>query len=201
MTSPAIIDFYFDFSSPYGYFAAEQVEALAARYGRSTIWRPILLGAVFKITGQQPLVTIPLKGRYAEHDLLRSARAYGLPFRRPTRFPVSTTAACRVFYSLCDRDPGAAKALAIALYRAFFVDDRDISDPEVVIALATTLGHDRATLSAALEDPAVKDRLRQEVDAAVARGVFGSPYLIVDGEPFWGADRLDQLARWLECPW
>ncbi len=120
------VEFYFDFSSPYGYFAAEQIEALAARHGRGTLWRPILLGAVFKVTGQQPLVTIPLKGQYAEHDLARSARGYGLPFRKPTRFPVATTAACRIFYSLTDHDPVAAKALAIAFYRAFFVDDHDI---------------------------------------------------------------------------
>jgi 2-hydroxychromene-2-carboxylate isomerase len=197
----AAIEFYFDFSSPYGYFAAEQIEALAARHGRSTQWRPILLGAVFKVTGQQPLVTIPLKGGYAEHDLARSARGYGLPFRKPARFPVATTAACRMFYSLTDTDPAAAKTLAMALYRAYFVDDRDISDPAAVVAVATALGHDGAALSAALEDPALKDRLRQEVDAAVARGVFGSPYLIVDGEPFWGADRLDQMERWLQCPW
>ena len=199
MTRP--LDFYFDFSSPYGYFAAEQIEALAARHGRSTVWRPILLGAVFKTTGQQPLVTIPLKGRYAEHDLARSARGYGLPFHKPTRFPVATTAACRVFYGLTDHDPAAAKALAIALYRAYFVEDRDISDPAVVVAVATALGHDAAALTTALEDPALKDRLRREVDAAVARGVFGSPYLIVDGEPSWGADRLHQVARWLERPW
>jgi 2-hydroxychromene-2-carboxylate isomerase len=106
-----------------------------------------------------------------------------------------------MFYSLTDTDPAAAKTLAMALYRAYFVDDRDISDPAAVVAVATALGHDGAALSAALEDPALKDRLRQEVDAAVARGVFGSPYLIVDGEPFWGADRLDQMERWLQCPW
>ncbi len=89
---PQPIEFYFDFSSPYGYFAATKIEALAAKYQRSTIWRPMLLGAVFKITGQQPLVTIPLKGSYAQHDLIRSARWFGVPFKLPSKFPVSSTA-------------------------------------------------------------------------------------------------------------
>lgn len=195
------IEFYFDFSSPYGWFAAEQIEALAARHGRETLWRPILLGAVFKITGQQPLVTIPLKGRSAEHDMLRSARACGLPFRKPTRFPIATTAACRACYSITDRDPAAAKNLALALYRAYFTEDRDISAAAVVTAVAAGLGLDAAAIGAAIDDAAVKERLRLEIETAVARGVFGSPYLIVDGEPFWGADRLDQVARWLEQPW
>lgn len=195
------IEFYFDFSSPYGWFAAEQIEALAARHGRETLWRPILLGAVFKITGQQPLVTIPLKGRYAEHDMLRSARACGLAFRKPTRFPIATTAACRAFYSIADRDPAAAKNLALALYRAYFTADRDISSAAVVTASAAALGLDAGAIGSAIEDPAMKERLRLEIETAVARGVFGSPYIIVDGEPFWGADRLGQLARWLEQPW
>jgi len=195
------IEFYFDFSSPYGWFAAEQIEALAARHGREALWRPILLGAVFKITGQQPLVTIPLKGRYAEHDMLRSARACGLPFRKPTRFPIATAAACRACYSITDRDPAAAKKLALALYRAYFTEDRDISAAAVVTAVATGLGLDAAAIGAAIDDAAVKERLRLEIETAVARGVFGSPYLIVDGEPFWGADRLDQVARWLEQLW
>ena len=86
------IDFYFDFSSPYGYFAATKIEALAAKHGRAVTWRPILLGAVFKITGGQPLPTIPLKGSYAAHDLKRSARLFNVPFKLPTKFPVSGTA-------------------------------------------------------------------------------------------------------------
>ena len=78
-----------------------------------------------------------------------------------------------------------------------FVDDRDISSPEVTIGIAAGLGIPRQSMESALNEPALKDRLRSEVDAAIARGVFGSPYFIVDGEPFWGSDRLDQLERWL----
>lgn len=191
------IDFYFDFSSPYGYFAATKIDALAAKYGRATIWRPILLGAIFKVTGQQPLTTIPMKGSYAQHDLMRSSRWFGVPFKMPGKFPIATTAACRAFYWLNDRDPAAARALAQALYRAYFAEDRDISNPEVTANVAAKLGHDKEAVTQAINDAAVKERLKSEVDAAIERGVFGSPYIIVDGEPFWGSDRLDQIERWL----
>jgi 2-hydroxychromene-2-carboxylate isomerase len=192
------IDFYFDFSSPYGYLASTRIEALAAKHGRSVVWRPHLLGAVFKINGQQPLASIPLKGVYTAHDLARSARLLKVPFRLPTKFPVGATAPSRAFYWVSDRDPVLAKRLAQALYHAYFAEDRDISSPEVTAHIAAKTGVDRAALTQALKDPAVKERLRTEVDAAIERGVFGSPYIVVDGEPFWGADRLDQVDKWLE---
>jgi len=191
------IDFYFDFSSPYGYFASSRIDALAAKYDRGVIWRPILLGVVFKITGQQPLPTIPLKGSYAQHDLVRSARLFGVPYKPPSKFPVSGTAPSRAFYWVGDKDPALAKKLAQALYHAYFAEDRDISNPEVTANVATRLGIDRDQLLQALNDPAVKERLKTEVDAAIERGVFGSPFIVVDKEPFWGSDRLDQVEKWL----
>lgn len=191
------IDFYFDFSSPYGYFASARIEELAAKHGRSVNWRPILLGAVFKITGQQPLPSIPLKGSYANHDLARSARLFGLPYKFPTKFPVAGQAPSRAFYWVSDRDPRLAIRLAQALYHAYFVEDRDISSPEVTANVAAKLGVDKEQILHALGEPAVKQRLSTEVDAAIERGVFGSPFFIVDKEPFWGSDRLDQIDRWL----
>src|SRR5882724_11406653 len=118
MTKP--IDFYFDFSSPYGYFASARIDDIAGRHGRTVTWRPILLGAVFKITGQQPLPTIPLKGTYAKRDLERCARLFGLPFRFPTNFPIASTAASRAFYHLAENDAALARKLARALYAAYF---------------------------------------------------------------------------------
>jgi len=191
------IDFYFDFSSPYGYFASAKINELAAKYDRSVVWRPILLGAVFKITGQQPLPTIPLKGSYANHDLTRSARLFGLPYKLPSKFPISGTAPSRAFYWVGDKDRELAIKLAQALYRAFFAEDRDISNPEVTANVAAKLGLDKDQVLQALNDPAVKERLKNEVDAAIERGVFGSPFIIVDKEPFWGSDRLDQVEKWL----
>ena len=192
------IDFYFDFSSPYGYLASTRIDALAAKHGRSVVWRPHLLGAEFKINDQLPLASIPLKSDYAARDLARSARLLKVPFKLPTKFPVGATAPSRAFYWLNDKDPALAKRLAQALYHAYFAEDRDISSPEVTCDVAARLEVDRVELAQALNDPAVKERLRTEVDAAIARGVFGSPYIIVDGEPFWGSDRLDQVERWLE---
>jgi 2-hydroxychromene-2-carboxylate isomerase len=194
---PSPVEFYFDFSSPYGYLAAHRIDDIAARHGRTVNWRPILLGAVFKITGQQPLTTIPLKGSYSKHDLYRSARLHGIPFEIPSRFPLATTGACRVFYHVSDRDPALARRLALAIFQGYFSEDRDISSPDVVADIAVNLGVDRNGLNCALNDPALKDRLRSEVESAMARGVFGSPYVIVDDEPFWGADRLDHVERWL----
>jgi 2-hydroxychromene-2-carboxylate isomerase len=138
-----------------------------------------------------------VKGEYAKRDFARSARACGVPFALPSKFPVSTLAPVRAFYWLHDRDAALARHYARAVYEAYFVQDRDISSPEVAVDIAVALGCDRAEISAALNDPQVKDRARREVDDAVSRGVFGSPYIVVDGEPFWGADRLDQVDRWL----
>lgn len=193
----APLTFYFDFTSPYGYLASTRIDALGSTYGRDVIWKPFLLGATFKITGLPALPTIPMKGPYSAHDFLRSARYYGIPYRQPTVFPVATQAPCRAFYWLHDQDPAAAKRLAHALFKAFYVDDVNISNPSDTIRIAASLGHDAVALEAALGSPAIKERLKAETDAAIAAGVFGSPFVIVDGEPFWGMDRFDQIERWL----
>ena len=194
----APLDFYFDFSSPYGYLASELIDDLASRHGRRVAWHPILLGAVFRQTGSAPLTEIPLKGDYSKRDFARSARFLGIPFRMPTRFPLATQNAARAFLWLQDRDPARARDLAHALYRACFAEDVDISDTARLLVIADSLGLDKAALAAAVADPAIKDRLRAANDAAIARGVFGSPFVFVDGEPFWGVDRLPQIDKWLE---
>ena len=192
------IAFYFDFSSPYGYLAALRIDELAAKHGRAVAWKPMLLGVSFKATGSEPLMNIPLKGDYSRRDLARTARLQGVPFAIPEPFPFMSVAACRAFYWLDDRDPAKARALAKALYRAAFAEGRVISDAQGVTAVARALGIDGDVLAAALKDPAIKQRLRDEVDDTVAKKIFGSPYFVVDGEPFWGNDRLDQIDRWLE---
>ena len=189
----APIDFYFDFSSPYGYLASKKIEALAAKHGRTVKWRPMLLGAAFKATGAAPLPSIPLKGDYAKRDFLRSARFHDVQFRLPDPFPISTVAACRAFYSL-EPEQGQVK-LAKALFQAYFVDNVNIGEAENVLKIAGGIG-----LKPDVNDQAVKDRTRAEVEAALAKGVFGSPYIVIDGEPFWGMDRFDQIERWLREP-
>ena len=191
------VDFYFEFSSPYGYIASELVDDFAKRVGRQVNWRPFLLGPVFKITGQPPLVEIPMKGEYSKRDFARSARLHKVAYRHPGKFPIGTVAALRAFYWAQDRDPAKAKELAKALYRAYFAEGRDISAPATVIEIAKSIGLDGAALATALEDPAVKDRAKREVDAAIAAGIFGSPFFVVDGEPFWGVDRMAMLEDWI----
>lgn len=193
----AAVDFYFDFSSPYGYLASAFIDDIAARHGREVAWHPILLGPVFKTSGNSPLVGQPLKGTYAVHDFPRTARYLKVPFVLPSPFPIATVAAARAFYWIHDRDAAQAKALARALFSRFYTEGKDISAAEIVVDVAALIGVDGNTLSAALGEQAVKDRLRDEVDAAIAHGVCGSPFFIIDGEPFWGSDRLAQVEEWL----
>lgn len=192
------IEFYFDFSSPYGYLMSEEIDGLAARYGRAVRWRPVLLGVIFQASGSAPLTRqFPAKAEYSLLDFARSARFLDIPYRHPSRFPLPTQAAARAYYWLEDQDGGTARAFAHAAYRALFVEDKDISAPAAVLDVAAGLGVDRQGLAAALQSPALKDRLKVEVEAALAKGVFGSPHVIIDGEPFFGADRLPQMERWL----
>jgi 2-hydroxychromene-2-carboxylate isomerase len=192
------IEYYFDFSSPYGYLMSEKIDDVAARHGRKVHWRPILLGAVFKATGAQPLSQVPLKGEYSKRDFARSARFLGVPFVLPAAFPIATQNAARAYYWLHERDCAQARAFAHAAYRSYFAEGRDISEVAAVLELAAKVGvGDTAVLQSALGSPELKERLRQEVDAALAKGVCGSPYVVIDNEPFLGVDRLPQIEKWL----
>jgi 2-hydroxychromene-2-carboxylate isomerase len=196
VTSP--LEFWFDFSSPYGYLAAQRIEALAARHGRTVDWRPMLLGVAFKASGAAPLTEVPLKGPYSRRDFVRSARFHGIDeFRMPSRFPIPTQAAGRILLWAKSKDPSSAAAVARALLRAYWVDDRDISNPDLAAAAAGAAGVDVAAARAVVDDPAWKDALKREVETGLARGVFGSPFVFVGDEPFWGLDRFDQLDWYL----
>ena len=194
---PTPIDFYFDFSSPYGYLASEKIDDLGARYGRSVVWHPMLLGVASKATGSIPLPQVPIKGEYSVRDFARSARFLGLPYRQPSTFPIATQSVARAFLWLNDQDRKLAKNFAHACYRAFFAEDTNIADLDKLMSIASSLGADTGALSAALNGSAIKERLKSEVEAALGRGVFGSPFFIIDGEPFWGVDRLPQVEKWL----
>ena len=191
------IDFYFDFSSPYGYAASARIDAIAARHGREVRWRPILLGAVFKLTGSQPLTGIPMKGDYSRRDFARTARLMGLPFTMPPTFPFASVPHARAFYWIEAQDAGKARMFARGVYQVIFGEGRDVTSEDLA-RIAGQLGYGPGDLARGMQEPAVKERLKAEVDTAIARGVFGSPYIFVDDEPFWGADRLDQVDRWLE---
>jgi 2-hydroxychromene-2-carboxylate isomerase len=191
------IDFYFEFASPYGYLASTQIDQLAARHGRATVWHPIMLGAAFKETGAKPLMHTPLKGPYLLHDVPRFARLLGVPFTVPPVMPANSLAASRACLWLEADDPALAVRLAKAVFEVHWGEGRDIGAPEQVAEIAAPLGIERAALLAAIADPAIKERLKEATAAAIGRGVFGSPFIFVDGEAFWGADRLDQVEAWL----
>lgn len=200
MTEPgkAPIDFYFDFSSPYGYLMAEKIDAIAAQHGRKVKWHPILLGVIFQATGSRPPADgVSSKGIYMLHDFQRSARFLGVPYNPPSRFPLPTQNAARAYYWLHAQDCALARQFALAVYRGFFVDDLDISAPETVLEIAAKLGVDRNSLAAALQNPEIKAKLKAQCETALQVGVFGSPHVIIDGEAFFGADRLPQIERWL----
>lgn len=191
------IEFYFEFASPYGYLASTQIDAIGARHGREVAWHPIMLGAAFKVTGAQPLVHMPLKGDYMMRDLPRFARLLGVPFKAPPVMPSNSLAASRACIWLEQDNPKMAKALAQTVFCAHWGEGRDIARPEDIADVAALLGIERGALLAAVADPAIKERLKQATNAALQRGVFGSPFVLLDGEAFWGADRLDQVERWL----
>lgn len=192
------IRFYFEFSSPYGYLATFRIEQVAQRHNRVVDWRPFLIGVAMKITGQTPLIDQPMRGAHFRHDLERMAREYGAPFAWPEAFPLNSVAAARAFYWLKDQSPERAVAFARRIYQVYWGEGRDVARPEMVAdATAGPLGLDRDALLAAMADDAVKQRLKDEVQHAIDRGIFGSPMFDVDGELFWGCDKFDQIDRWL----
>jgi 2-hydroxychromene-2-carboxylate isomerase len=195
MASP--VDFYFDFSSPYGYFASQKIDAIASKHGRDVKWRPFLLGVAFKTTGGTPLPSIPVKGPYHLRDMQRTAKYLGVTFRHPSVFPIASVSACRAFYWMNAKDPRRAKELAKALYGAYFRENVDISSADNVVSVAAESGLNADEVRAGIGDQATKDLTKSEVDKAVAVGAFGSPYIVIDGEPFWGSDRLEQIDKWL----
>jgi 2-hydroxychromene-2-carboxylate isomerase len=195
--SPATIDFWFDFSSPYAYIASEWIEPLAARHGRTVRWHAILLGVTFQAAELKSPVSYPLKREYVMRDFARSARFEGVPYRQPARFPVGTQNAARLFWWLDSTDPARAAAWAHAGLRAYFAGGTDLADAEALAALAADFGIPAEQARAVWNDPVWKDALKRENDAAIAAGVFGAPFFVIDGEPFWGNDRKPQIERWL----
>lgn len=196
---PAPLEFHFDFISPYGYFASLGIEALAARHGRAVEWRPMLLGvSVLKVMGLKPLLDTPLKGDYVRRDVLRHARRRGLRLGRSLDAPVGNPLPpARAFYWVKEHRPALAVPLAHALFRAFWAEGKDLSTPEAVAGIALPAGLDAAEIAAAAAGEEAAKLLRDAVAASIAAGVFGSPTVVVDGEPFWGLDRMGEVEDWL----
>lgn len=186
------VELHYDFSSPNAYFAAELLPAIAEKHGARIEWRPILLGGLFKALGgpMTPGMTSPEKSAWSLADLERHGTRYGIPFRFASRFPLNTTRPLRVALVAGEHGLDHA-AFARAVFRAYWAEDRDISEATVLAEILAGLGADAAALLARTEEPAVKEALRAATDQARIRGVFGVPSYFVGDELHFGKDRLD----------
>jgi 2-hydroxychromene-2-carboxylate isomerase len=193
------IDFYFDFLSSYGYFASLRIDELAARHGRSVRWHSMLLGvSVMKTMGLKPLLETPLKCDYVLRDTARYMRRHGLKLGRKLTDPfMDPRAAARGFYWVRRHRPGQEAAFARVAFDCYWREGRDLGAPAQVAALAPAIGIDPAAMLDGIESDQARSDLREAVAASLERGVFGSPFFFVDGEPFWGSDRLEQVGDWL----
>lgn len=188
---PDHFDFFFDIASGYSYLASSQVQPLAQRSGVRVRWRPFLLGAAFKATGNDTPARIPAKAAWMVRDMALWARQYGMPVVFPSRFPIHSVAPLRLLVAagrLHGED--AIARLAHPVFEAAWGLDQDVNDPAVLARCAATAGFDAAALAAETQSAGTKDALRANTDEAVARGVFGAPAFVVGDELFWGNDRL-----------
>ena len=192
------IEFWFDFVSPYAYIASQSIEALAVKYGRTVEWKPILLGQVFKSTGSGPLtMRPPVMTNYYKNDFERSARYAGVPFVLPDVFPIGTQNTARVCLWLQEIAPERVSDFVRGVTRAYFSGPAAINDLTWLSNFVDSLGLDGSQVPDACSDADRKDRLKQDCDTAIAKGIFGAPWIVVDGESFWGNDRLPQVEKWL----
>lgn len=190
------VQFWFEFASTYSYLAAMRVQRAAAEAGVEILWRPFLLGPLFKRQGwdDSPFNIYPARGRYMFRDIERRCAAYGLPYRRPTRFPRHSLLAARV--ACAAQEEKWMPEFARRVYVANFGEDKDISDRALIASILDSLGLDGGSLVTQTGEPAVKERLRAQTEQAWEAGVFGAPTFIVDGELFWGNDRMEEAFEW-----
>ena len=193
------MDFYFDFISPFGYLASLRVDDLALKYRRECRWHSMLLGiSVLKVMGLSPLTQIPLKGDYLGIDLKRYLRRHKLTLARSREMtPSNPIPAGRAFHLIDQRDPALAKSVAKAILDAYWQQGTDIGSVDAVIAVAERVGADASALRAGFTSVEADRLLRAAVDRSLARGVFGSPFFIIDGEPFFGLEKMELVEEWL----
>ena len=182
------LEFYFDYGSPYSYLADTQVAAIAKRAGGTLVRKPMLLGGMFKSTGNASPMTIELKSKWSATDLPMWARHYGVPFQRNPFFPVNTLALMRG--ATAARIDGVFEKFRPAMFKAMWVDGRNLNDIKEVVSVLTAAGLDAQKIGNRIQDQDVKDHLKATTDEAVARGVFGAPTSFVDDLMFFGNDRL-----------
>ncbi|QQE86375.1 2-hydroxychromene-2-carboxylate isomerase [Pseudomonas putida] len=188
------VEFFFDLGSPASYLAWTQLPALCVRHGATLRYRPMLLGGVFQATGNASPVMIPAKGRYMFTDLGRFAARYGVPFGLPPGFPINTLALMRGLVGTQLRTPERFEALLAALFNGLWAQRRNLGDAAVLEQVLAENGFTAAEFQLLTGDAEVKVALKQATEEAVERGVFGAPTCFVDGQMYFGQDRLDFVA-------
>lgn len=191
------LQFWFEFASTYSYPAAMRVESAACEAGVDLVWRPFLLGPVFKAQGwdDSPFNLYPAKGRYMWRDLARVCAATGLPLRQPSQFPRNGLLAARIACAHADAD--WLPEFVRRIYSANFAEDLDISDPAVILQVLQSLDLPSSVLAAG-ETPQAKAQLRAQTERAQALDLFGAPSFVVGSEVFWGNDRLEAALAWAQ---
>jgi 2-hydroxychromene-2-carboxylate isomerase len=189
--SDKTVEFFFDFGSPTTYLAHTQLPRLASERGARLVYRPMLLGGVFKATGNASPVTVPAKGRWMGQDIARWAARYGVPFAFNPHFPINTLTLMRGAVGLQMRQPALFDQYVDAVFDAMWVHPRNLGDPAELAAVLLPLGLDPDAFAALVGDAQVKATLVAHTEEAVARGVFGAPTCFVDGQMHFGQDRLD----------
>jgi 2-hydroxychromene-2-carboxylate isomerase len=194
------LEFWYEFASTYSYLTVMRIERVAAVAGVDVRWQPFLLGPIFAAQGwnDSPFNIYPAKGTYMWRDLERRAATYGLPFRRPSRFPRNGLLAARV--AQLATAEGWCPQFTRAVYTANFAADREIGDEAVVREIVAAQDRDPDAVLARALAPENKQALRAAADEAIRRGVIGAPTLFAAGEMFWGDDRLDDALAWLGRP-
>jgi 2-hydroxychromene-2-carboxylate isomerase len=185
------VEYFFDVGSPTAYLAWTQLPKIAAETGATIAWRPMLLGGVFKATGNASPVTVPAKGRWLNDDIARWARRYGVPFAFNPHFPINTLTLMRGATGLQMRRPAELPRYLDVVERAMWEASKDLGDPAVLAATLAAAGFDADEFAALVADPEVKGKLIATTEQAVARGVFGAPTFFVGDAMFFGQDRLD----------
>ncbi|MFP6626574.1 MAG: 2-hydroxychromene-2-carboxylate isomerase [Deltaproteobacteria bacterium] len=185
----ATLEFFFDYGSPTTYLADTQIEALAERSGAKLVYRPMLLGGVFKATGNRSPVEVPAKGVYMGADMARFAKRYGVPMNMNPFFPVNTLPLMRG--AVVAQHDGFFAAYQKAMFRAMWVDEKDMNDPAVIGEVVSAAGIDVTSLLKRTGEQDIKDELKATTEEAVNRGAFGAPTFFVGDEMFFGQDRLE----------
>lgn len=199
---PAPIQFYYDTFSPYGYCAATVIEDIAAKYDRTVDWRVVNLEAVAVAAGlTKPLVVMPVKGEYVKRDVPRTLRLFGRAWNPCNLMDYRRETPRRVLHWAAETDMTKVGALSIAVYDALMSKATDLGAPEDMADIAAAHGYDRAQALAEATSEDREAKTKASTKAAIESGVFGVPYTVVDGEPFWGADRLWMVERWLQGGW